>query len=119
MSTKQVTTSGQSDKPKRRRFSAEFKLKILDEIDQNPDSTGLILRREAVYSSNLVSWRRWREKMGEGRSKSVHNENARLKRENDRLKMKLKKAETIIDLQKKISQIMEMESQSGPEEWLS
>jgi transposase-like protein len=115
MNTNKLANLDTPESPKRRRFSAEFKLKILDEIDSNPNSTGLILRREGIYSSNLVNWRRWREKMGEGRSKGVHNENARLKRENERLKLKLKKAETIIDLQKKISQIIGIESQEESE----
>ena len=94
------------EQPKRRQFSAEFKLKILDEIEANPDEVGLILRREGLYSSHLVQWKRWRIKMGEGGAKSLHNENAKLKRENERLKIKLKKAKTIIDIQKKITQMM-------------
>ena len=67
------------EQPKRRQFSAEFKLKILDEIEINPDQVGLILRREGLYSSHLVQWKRWRIKMGEGGAKSLHNENAKLK----------------------------------------
>jgi len=104
------------EKPSRRRFSAEFKFKILDEIDSNPDSVGIILRREGLYSSSLVQWRRWRNKMGEGGTKSVHNENAKLKRENEALKRKLKKAETIIELQKKISEIMGLSPQDEKSE---
>ena len=111
MSSKNMIAVVPTEKPKRRRFSAEFKLKILDEIDANPGSVGLILRREGLYSSSLVSWKRWRNKMGEGGAKSVHNENAKLKRENESLRRKLKKAETIIDLQKKISEIMDHPSQ--------
>lgn len=107
MTTKKFIATEPPEKPTRRKFPAEFKLKILDEIDQNPEITGLILRREGLYSSNLVTWKRWREKMGEGRSKNIYNENDKLKRENERLKMKLKRAETIIELQKKISQILD------------
>ena len=109
MTTGNLIATEPPEKPSRRRFSPEFKLKILDEIDQNPGSTGLILRREGIYSSNLINWRRWREKMGEGRSKNIYNENAKLTRENESLKKKLKKAEAIIELQKKISQILDEE----------
>jgi len=49
--------------------------------------------------------------MGEGGAKAIHNENARLKRENERLKMKLAKAEGIIELQKKISEMMNLDLQ--------
>ncbi len=98
------------EKPTRRRFTAEAKLRILDEIDNSSGQIGMILRREGLYSSHLVQWRRWRVKMGEGGSKAVHNENAKLKRENTRLKMKLKKAEIIIDLQKKIAEMLNLES---------
>lgn len=104
------------DQPRRRQFSAEYKLKILDEIDQSDEKVGVILRREGLYSSQLVQWKRWRIKMGEGGAKSLHNENAKLKRENERLKIKLKKAETIIDLQKKIAQMMKDEFPEENEE---
>lgn len=96
------------EKPKRRRFTAEYKHKILDEIDRSHGNIGNILRREGLYSSQLAQWKRWRNSMGEGGSKSIHNENAKLKRENERLKLKLKKAEGLIDLQKKIADIMNL-----------
>jgi|SaaInlStandDraft_1057018.scaffolds.fasta_scaffold26894_1 transposase len=108
METTKSTQVDPAEKPKRRRFRPEFKLKILDEIDRTPEQVGLILRREGLYSSNLVQWKRWRNKMGEGGTKAVHNENAKLKREVDRLKLKLKKAESLIELQKKASEILSL-----------
>jgi len=111
MKDKKSTEVDGAEKPKRRRFEAEYKLRILDEIDRSPGEIGMILRREGLYSSNLVLWRRWRNKMGEGGAKAIHNENARLKRENERLKMKLAKAEGIIELQKKISEMMNLDLQ--------
>jgi len=108
MNTEKSTQVDPAEKPTRRRFSPEFKLKILDEIDRSPDQVGLILRREGLYSSNLVQWKRWRNKMGEGGTKAVHNENAKLKREVERLKLKLKKAESLIELQKKASEILNL-----------
>lgn len=108
METEKSTQVDPAEKPRRRRFEAEYKLKILDEIDRSPNQIGLILRREGLYSSHLVLWRRWRNQMGEGGSKAVHNENAKLKRENERLKLKLKKAESLIELQKKASEILRL-----------
>ena len=49
------------EKAKRRRFSASYKLKILEEVDRNPGQGGAILRREGLYSSHLSAWRRQRE----------------------------------------------------------
>jgi transposase len=108
MSQENLNTSEVPNRPVRRRFPKEVKLKILDEIDHAPGEIGLILRREGLYSSHLVQWRRWREKMGESGSKSIHNENAKLKREVARLNNKLKRAETIIELQKKISEMLDL-----------
>src|SRR6266540_7491716 len=50
-------------KPTRRRFSAEYKLAILDEYERLTDSgaKGALLRREGLYSSHIVEWRRARE----------------------------------------------------------
>ncbi len=51
------------EKAERRRFSAEYKLKILRQADEcrDPGSLGALLRREGLYSSNLTTWRRQRE----------------------------------------------------------
>jgi len=105
----------------RRKFSDSYKIKLLDEIDDNPGMAGLILRREGLYSSNLSRWRHWRNMMGtETKSVSVnkqmHNDMAKLQRENSRLTMKLKKAEALIELQKKTSELLEMMSRSASDE---
>ncbi len=102
---------------KRRRHGAKYKLGILEEIDSNPGKTGVILRREGLYSSYLSKWREWRdgmsaEKKPTSKNKQMHNEMAKLKRENARLKLKLQKAEGIIDLQKKASEILELMSRN-------
>lgn len=116
METEKSNQVDSAEKPTRRRFAPEFKLKLLDEIDRSPGETGLILRREGLYSSTLVNWRRWRNSMGEGGSKAVHNENAKLKRENERLKLKLKKAESLIELQKKASEILNLHREEDESE---
>ena len=108
------------EKPLRRRFTAEYKLRILKEVDALTDSgqIGALLRREGLYSSHLTTWRRQREagtiealrpkKRGRrGRRRDpVIRENEQLRRENDRLARRLKKAETIIEIQKKISELL-------------
>ena len=101
---------------KRRQHSAKYKLKILAEIDSSPGKTGIILRREGLYSSYLSKWREWRdgmstEKKPTSANKQMHNEMAKLKRENAGLKLELQKAEGIIDLQKKASELLKLMSQ--------
>jgi transposase len=104
-------------KAKRRQYTAEYKLRILRELDdsQGAGETGALLRREGLYSSHLTSWRRQRER-GEldGLTPQKRGpkpdpqalELARLKRENERLREQLRKAELIIDVQKKVAQLL-------------
>jgi len=104
-------------KAKRRQYTAEYKLRILRELDasQGFGETGALLRREGVYSSHLTSWRRQRERGeldGLGSQKRGPKadpqavELARLQRENERLRERLRRAELIIDVQKKVSQML-------------
>ena len=98
---------------RRRAFSAEYKRRVLDEIDgAGPGETGLILRREGLYSSHLSNWRRWRREMGgKKRKKKSDNKDAELKRlekENAQLKLKLAKAEAMLELQKKAAEIWDL-----------
>ena len=106
-------------KPKRK-FTAHYKLEILAKADRctQPGQIGALLREEGLYSSNLTSWRRQRDNgvlnalspQKRGRKNKERNplsqQVASLKRENERLKKKLLQAETIIDVQKKISEIL-------------
>ena len=104
----------------RRRFTADYKQRILTEVDAAADTRtiGRILRREGLYSSHLTNWRKTRDRLQRaalelqkrGPKPSPKNplqaENAKLTRENARLNKKLRRAELIIDLQKKVSQIL-------------
>lgn len=108
------------DKPTRRRFTAEYKLRILTLADActEPGSLGALLRREGLYASNLNTWRQQRERgvlsaltpKKRGRKESVRDplivENEKLRKENERLTNRLRQAEIIIDVQKKVSQIL-------------
>lgn len=105
-------------RPKRRNFSASYKLQILQQADacKEPGEVGALLRREGLYSSHLVDWRRQRDegallslakKRGRKTTKTpLSEENERLRRENARLRERLEQAETIIEVQKKISEIL-------------
>ena len=105
------------EKAKRRRFSAEYKLAILREADRctEPGQIGALLRRERLYSSHLVDWRRQRDtgalqalarKRGRQPADPARVEVERLRRENERLAHKLGQAERIIELQGKLSELL-------------
>ena len=108
------------EKPVRRRFLVEYKLRILQEADRCTASgqLGALLRREGLYSSLLSTWRRQRDEgtlagltpKRRGRKANpdapLIAENERLKRETQRLAAKLRQAETIIEVQKKLAEIL-------------
>jgi transposase-like protein len=126
MSTEQIKTPAHSpenvpptevsSKPQRRRFTNEFKLRILREADacKKPGEIGSLLRREGLYSSHLVDWRTAREKgelAGESRPrgpKPVETDPrvAELERENALLVRRADRAEALVALQKKVAEIL-------------
>jgi len=104
-------------KAERRRFSAEYKLRVLAEADSCTErgAIGALLRREGLYSSHLEKWRQQRERgalrglttQRRGRKVDAQaTELARLRRENEGLQFRLQQAETIIDVQKKLSTLL-------------
>ena len=108
------------EKAVRRRFTGDYKLRILEEADRctSPGAVGELLRREGLYSSHLTTWRRQRdegalsalEPKKRGRKSKVKDpvvrEAERLRRENQRLTERLRQAELIIEAQKKVSEIL-------------
>ena len=107
------------ERPIRRKFSADYKLKILQEADtlKNPGDLGALLRREGLYASNIAMWN-WQREKGElegltpkkrgPKEKSPEELERRIKdleRDNKKLKRRLEHAEMIIDVQKKISEL--------------
>ena len=108
------------EKPVRRRFTVQYKTKILAEADACTEAgqLGELLRREGLYSSHLTTWRRQRDKGAlvgltpkqRGRKARPKNpladEVAQLQRENKRLQEQLRQAELIIDVQKKVSEML-------------
>jgi transposase-like protein len=105
---------------KRRTFSAEYKQRILAEADAaaaRPGAIGALLRCEGLYSSHLVTWRRERQaailkgltphKRGPKSKRSPQEEEIqKLRRENQRLTEELRKAEIVIDVQKKVGALL-------------
>jgi transposase len=109
-----------SDRPRRRRFTAQDKLRILAEADRAAATGGIgaILRREGLYSSALTSWRRQRDAGVIGGLSAVKRgpkttapnplaaELTRLQQDNVRLTRRLTRAEAIIDIQKKVAALL-------------
>ena len=107
------------ERPRRRKYSAAYKLSVLQESDRlkNPGEIGALLRREGLYASNIAMWS-WQREKGElqglspkkrgPKEKSMEElskKNKELERENRRLKRRLEHAEMILDVQKKISEL--------------
>ncbi len=97
---------------KRRQFSEAYKKRILVEIDASEKGqTGAILRREGLYSSYLTDWRRQQKEAtnasrGRPAKSKLEKEMHQLSQENEALKTCLAQAEIIIDIQKKVSQLI-------------
>jgi transposase-like protein len=105
---------------KRRAFTAEYKLAILAEADAaaaHSGGIGALLRREGLYSSHLVTWRRERQtgmlkgltphKRGPKSKRNPQDEEMqKLRRENQRLTEELRKAAIVIDVQKKVGALL-------------
>lgn len=116
---------------RRRTYTAEYKLQILKQADmcREPGQLGALLRREGLYHSNLITWRRQREESTlkalspKKRGRKAQPPNplaarvAELEREKRKLEQRLKKAETIIEIQKKTSELLGIPlSQSNSDE---
>jgi transposase len=105
---------------RRRRFTASEKLRILEEAEActEPGEIGALVRREGIYSSYLSRWRQARDQgqltaLGAQQrgpkpatDAALAREVARLRRENERLQARLGQAEAIIEVQKKLSQLL-------------
>ena len=112
-------------RPTRRRFSAEYKLRILQEADHDaPGEVGALLRREGLYSSHLTTWRKQRA-VGDLAALAAKKrgpkvdpqavELARLQRELAKLQAKLARADLIIDAQKKLLVLLNQPIPDMPE----
>jgi transposase len=114
-------------KPKRRRFTAEYRLRILEEAERctAPGEVGRLLRREGLYSSHLTSWRKARRD-GALRGLASKKRGAKPKASNPlepkvreleakvtRLEKELHKAHTILDVQEKVAGLLGFSLEDG------
>lgn len=118
MNTTEASETEVSAKAKRRTFTKEYKLRILEKADRCVGSgeVGKLLRQEGLYSSHLTQWRKLRQhgtlkalggRRGPKMQKTAEQlEIERLHREVERLRKRLGHAEKIIDVQKKLSEVL-------------
>ena len=115
--------SPRSERPKRRTFSADYKLKIVAEYEAaEPGEKGALLRREGLYSSHVVEWRRARDagalgglaaQPRSGTRSSEQVENEALRRENERLARELAKTRAALEVVGKAHALLELLSESA------
>jgi len=104
---------------RRRSFTKEYKISIIEEADRckKTGEIGALLRREGLYSSHLRNWRRERKQSAltamqakqrgpKPKRDPQHLQILQLERENKRLQTKLQQAETILEIQKKVSELL-------------
>ena len=113
-------------KAERRQYSVEYKLRILAEADAATErgQIGAMLRREGLHTSMLDKWRKQRERgvlqalTPQKRGPKVDMQQVeleRLRRENEQLQKQLQRAETIIEIQKKLAGLLGEEASKPPE----
>jgi transposase len=118
------TVGPRSDRPRRRSFTAEYKAAILAEYDSltEPGSKGALLRREGLYSSHLIEWRRARDagaqaaladKPRKASRSPAEIEADRLRRENERLRAELAKSKAALEVVGKAHALLELLSESA------
>src|SRR4051794_14099410 len=119
------------EQAKRRTFTAEYKLRILQQADActRPGEVGELLRREGLYTSHLTYWRKQRrdgalKELGRPRGRKPADrrdrEIAELRRRAERAEAELQKAKTVIEIQGNVSALLEQmlgtEGESGSTE---
>lgn len=105
------------ERAQRRQFPASYKLRILAEYDRaDRDGKGALLRREGLYTSLIAEWRKQRDRgatealgarPGRRPADPLEQENARLRQRNERLEAELAKARTVIEVQSKLSALLD------------
>jgi transposase-like protein len=122
-----VADNDPAARPRRRSFKPEYKLAILEAYDrlEEPGAKGALLRREGLYSSHLVEWRRARDVgalnalAAQGRKPKRSAEAAeldRLRRQNERLAAELGRTKAALDIMGKARALLESLSESADSE---
>ncbi len=114
------------ERAQRRQYPASYKLRVLAEYDRlDREAKGALLRREALYTSLISEWRKQRDrgalealsaKAGRPAADQLERENTRLRRENQRLSSELDKARKVIEVQGKLSALLEQLATGSVEE---
>ena len=105
------------ERPARRRFTAEYKLRIIHEAEActQPGEIGALLRREGLYTSHLSAWRRQRDQgalgalarpRGRRKPHPLERENAELRQRMERAEAELAKARKVIEVQGNVSALL-------------
>jgi transposase len=105
------------ERPVRRRFTAEYKLRIINEAEgcTQPGEVGALLRREGLYTSHLSAWRRQRDQgaldalarpRGRRRPHPLERENAELRQRMERAEAELATARKVIEVQGNVSALL-------------
>ena len=115
-------------RPKRRTFTAEYKLRILEEYENAPDPQhrNALLRREGIYTSTISEWRRVRDnaadeaipekKPGRPARDAAEAENERLRKENEKLAAELARTKAALEIVGKAHALLELFSESADSE---
>jgi transposase-like protein len=115
-------------RPKRRTFTAEYKLRILEEYENAPDPQhrNALLRREGIYTSTISEWRRIRDnaateaipekKPGRPARDAAEAENERLRKENEKLAAELARTKAALEIVGKAHALLELFSESADSE---
>jgi len=114
------------ERARRRTFTAKYKLAVLAAYDAAPEGEkGAVLRREGLYSSHIVDWRRARDAgalqglsapRGRRRRDPQAERIARLEADKQRLEQELAKARFVVDVQAKLHALLETISESAEPE---
>jgi transposase len=112
-------------RPKRRTFTAEYKMRVLDEYEnaESPRERAALLRREGIYTSTISEWRRARDKAAGGlipekkpgrpARDAADAENERLRRENEKLAAELARTKAALEVVGKAHALLELLSESA------
>ena len=111
------------ERARRRRFTAQYKLDVVAEYDAAvPGEKGAVLRREGLYSSHVIEWRRARDSgalaglrrpRGRPAADPRDAQIARLQKEKARLEQELAKARFVVDVQSKLQALLETISEGA------
>jgi transposase-like protein len=113
-----------AERPRRRRFTAEYKSRIVEEYDALPhgsEERGALLRREGLYTSHISEWRKARDNAGRDalepkprpKRTPAEIELEKLRRRNARLESELERTKTALEITGKVHALLEQLSESA------